>query len=288
MIGRIARAVALMAAALIVHGCTRDAPQPVATSVEPRIVTLAPHLAELVFAAGAGDALIGVSAYTDHPPEAASIEIVSDAFTVDQERLQLLAPTLVLAWESGTPKQLVDELAERGYRVEVLRTRRLDDIARAIERIGDLTEAPERASAVARQLRIELQTLADAQRDKSDVSVFYQISLKPLYTINDEHYIGEIIALCGGRNVFGDLGQLAPSVTVEAVVDGNPDVVLASSAEGDAAFVEWRRWDHVTATRLENFFVVDADAIGRPSLRVVDAAREVCGHLDSARVRLRK
>ncbi|MDX1516160.1 MAG: helical backbone metal receptor [Woeseiaceae bacterium] len=270
----------------LIAGCSGDAPQPPEPADERRIVTLAPHLAELVFAAGAGDTLVGVSAYTDHPAEAAGLTVVSDAFTVDQEQLRLLSPTLVLAWESGTPRHLVAELIERGYRVEALRTHGLDDIAAAIERIGELTDTSERAAAVARQFRAELQALRQTQVGKHDVSVFYQVSLKPLYTISDAHYIGEIIVLCGGTNAFSGLGDLAPAVTVEAVVAANPDAILASSAEGDAAFTEWRRWQHLTATRFENFFSVDADSIGRPSLRLVDAARSVCGYIDAARGRL--
>lgn len=250
-----------------------------------RIVTLAPHLTELVFAAGAGDRLVGVSAYSDYPPAARDIEVVSDAFTVDQERLALLSADLVLAWQSGTPVRVVDELRQAGYRVEVIRTRGLDDIAAAVRRIGALTGVAARARDVADAFTADLAALRRRYQDRPSVRVFYQVSGRPLYTINGQHYIGEIIALCGGRNVFADVGELAPAVTVEAVVERNPEVLLGSDADADP-FAEWRRWPHLDANRSGNHFTVTADAIGRPSLRVIEAATMICEQLELARLAL--
>lgn len=247
-----------------------------------RIVTLAPHLTELVFVAGAGDRLVGVSAFSDYPPAALGIEVVSDAFTVDQERLALLSADLVLAWQSGTPVRVVDELRQAGYRVEVIRTRGLEDIAAAVRQIGALTGSAVRAGEVADAFSADLMALRERYGDRAPVRVFYQVSGRPLYTINGEHYIGEIIALCGGRNVFADVGELAPAVTVEAVVDRNPEVLLASDADTDP-FSDWRRWGHLDANRYGNHFTVNADAIGRPSLRVAEAAATICRQLETAR-----
>ena len=283
----VALAATLVSILTLATGCQpapnapHDVPQP------RRIVTLAPHLAELVFAAGSGDLLVGVSAYSDYPPPAARVEIVSDAFTVDQERLKLLAPDLVLAWQSGTPSHVIDELRTAGYRVEAIRTHSLDDIAAAIRRIGDLTGRGDAADGVATSFENDLQSLRDEYSAQGDIKVFYQVSLKPLYTINGEHYIGELIELCGGRNIFADLGELAPAVSVEAVVDRNPDVILAGSADGDAAFVEWHRWPHLAADRHGNYFSVNSDEATRPSLRLVAAARSICKHLATARANLR-
>ncbi len=285
------RLVALAATLLFIltlaPGCQRSPGTPGETAEPRRIVTLAPHLAELVFAAGSGDLLVGVSAYTDHPPEAARIEVVSDAFTVDQERLRLIDPDLVLAWHSGTPSHVVDELRTAGYRVEAIRTRGLDDIAAAIRHIGELTGREDAAKRVAAKFENDFKSLGNEYSDADRISVFYQVSLKPLYTINGEHYIGELIELCGGKNIFANLSELAPAVSVEAVVDRNPDVVLAGSADGDAAFVEWRRWPHLTANRVGNYFSVNADEVTRPSLRLVAAANSICKHLVVARANLR-
>ncbi len=145
-----------------------------------RVVTLAPHLAELVFAAGAGNTLVGVSAYSDYPDEVVALQVIGDAFVVDQELLALIEPDILLAWQSGTPKYVVDELSKRGYRVEVIRTRSLEDVALALESIGELTGFAAAAADAAAEFRKGLATLGDRHSRADPISVFYQIQKRPL------------------------------------------------------------------------------------------------------------
>lgn len=258
-----------------------------ATSAAPatRIVTLAPSLAELVFAAGAGDALVGVSAYSDFPPAVAALPRVGDAFTIDQERLALLRPDMLLAWESGTPSHVVDELRQAGYRVEVIRTRSLDDISATVVRIGELTGTQREAREVAAEFTAALQALGDRYRDTELIRVFYQVSKRPLYTVGPDHYASELIVLCGGRNVFEDVGELAPAIDVEAVVDRDPEVMLAGDAAGSDAFSEWDRWPSIAANRYHNRFLLPADELSRPTPRVLTAGAVICEALQIARER---
>lgn len=248
-----------------------------------RIVTLAPHLAELVFAVGAGGSLVGVSSYTDYPPEAAALPVVGDAFSLDQERLALLQPDLLLAWASGTPAHVVDELRGRGFRVESVRTRGLHDVATAIEHIGELTGHPQQARRAAGEFREGLRRLEAQHRDVPPISVFYQVSQQPLYTINGEHYVSDLIETCGGRNIFSDLGDLAPMVSVEAVLARNPEVMLASSDNPRDVFAGWQRWRDLAANRYDNFFFLPANEIGRATPRLIDAGRTLCRILELAR-----
>ena len=274
---------AVIATAACLCSCNpAEQPATEPTSVS-RIVTLAPHLTELVFAVGADDLLVGVSAYSDFPPEAQNIPVVTDAFTVDQERLALLKPDLLIAWESGTPKHVIEELRAAGFAIETIRTRRLDDVAAALERIGELTGHGEQANAAADHFRQSIERLRQQYTATPAVSVFYQITARPLYTINSEHFIGEILSLCGGRNIFADLSKLAPSVSVEAVIDRNPEVLLAASDSGESPFSDWQRWDSLAANRYGNHFVVDSAEIGRPTPRLAIAAAKVCSALATAR-----
>ena len=249
-----------------------------------RIVTLAPNLTELVFAAGAADLLVGVSAYSDFPPAAKDIPVVSDAFTVDQEQLTLLKPDLLLAWKSGTPAYVVDELRAAGFNVEAVTTRGLDDVPAALLRIGELSGHDAQAAVAAENFRQSIDEIRRQYMGVSEVTVFYQISTRPLYSIQGEHFLGEILSLCGGRNIFADLSELAPSVSVEAVIDRNPEVLLAASDSGELPFTDWQRWDGLAANRLGNHFVVSAAEIGRATPRLLVAARQVCEALQVARV----
>ncbi|MDJ0758800.1 MAG: cobalamin-binding protein [Woeseiaceae bacterium] len=278
------RFAALLATLFLFTGCHDEPTAAEEKTQYSRIVTLAPHLAELVFAVGAGDSIVGVSAYSDFPAEVASIPIVSDAFTVDQEQLALVKPDLLLAWESGMPASTVGEIRALGYRVEVIRTRGLSDIAAALRRVGSLTGRDSAGEEAARVFTQALDTLRAANSDKRRLDVFYQISQQPLYTVNGEHYISEILDICGGNNVFADLDEFAPNVSAEAVIARQPDVILA--AEGSTDFDVWRRWETLPAAVSESFYALPADETGRPTPRVLVAADEACAALDDARDRV--
>ncbi|MDX1499704.1 MAG: cobalamin-binding protein [Woeseiaceae bacterium] len=283
MISRRALALALAMPALA--ACAPEAGPAADGAAYERVVSLAPGLTELVFAAGAGDTLVGVSAYSDYPPPARELPVVGDAFTVDRERLALLEPDALFVWESGTPAHVVQELEAAGFTVEVLRTRQLADIAAALRRIGTLTGREAAAAAAADAFRARLARLEAEHAGLAPVSVFYQVARRPLYTINGEHYVSELIGLCGGRNVFADLAQLAPTVDVEAVVARDPEAMLASDEAGTEAFTEWQRWPALAANRYGNHFLVPADEIGRATPRVAAAAAVICAALETARAR---
>jgi iron complex transport system substrate-binding protein len=250
-----------------------------------RVVTLSPHLAELVFAVGAGDLLVGVSAYTDFPPAAAGKPLIGDAFLVDQEQLAVVRPDVLLAWESGTPTHVVDKLRGLGYRVDVVRTRGLDDIAMALRQVGEITGRGREANVAASNFRQSLSQLAAQHSGLQPVRVFYQVSRQPLYTVNGEHFVSELIEVCGGQNIFSDLDGLAPLVGVEAVLDRNPEVMMAAGDTGDAAFEDWQRWDTLAANRYRNYFYLSAAEIGRPTPRLLQAGEAICALLDKVRRR---
>ncbi len=252
-----------------------------------RVVTLAPNLAELMFAANAGDQLVGVSAFTDFPPGAADLPIIGDAFAIDQEQLLILQPDILLAWDEGTPAHMLDQLRDEGYRVEVIRTKGLDDVAVALETIGDLTGNPQQAKQAAQEYRQQVAALREQHKDTEPVRVFYQISSRPLFTVNAAHYISELLELCGGQNIFSDLGELAPMVDVEAVLSRDPEAMLAATDATEEAFDDWNVWPGMAANRYGNRFFVPAAEIGRATPRLVAAGEAVCEALNKARVNRR-
>lgn len=277
------RACALTCLAAFLCACSEpvdDKPEPEAYE---RIVTLAPNLTELVFAVGADKQLVGVSAWSDYPKEVLSLPVVGDAFSVDQEQLALLDPDLLLVWESGMPPHAVDELRKTGYQVEAIRTRSLSDVGTAMRRIGSLTGHILEAEAAAAEFQLALDRLRESNAGNPSITVFYQVSSRPLYTINREHFVSELIEICGGQNIFDDLEQLAPTVTVEAVVDRNPEVMLASTDAGDDAFEEWQRWPAIAANLYGNLFLLPADEIARATPRLVVAGGALCLALQQAR-----
>jgi iron complex transport system substrate-binding protein len=279
----VTRALALVLFAAALGGCSDPASDRHKHESYERVVTLAPNLTELMFAIGAGEQLVGVSAWSDYPQQVLELPVVGDAFTVDQEQLVLLNPDLLLVWESGTPVHTVDELRKVGYRVESIRTRGLSDISSAMIRIGELTGRVSEAEAAAADFSRALKELRESHARNAPITVFYQVSARPLYTINREHYVSELIEICGGRNIFDDLNDLAPAISVEAVVDRNPEVMLASTDAGDDGFAEWQRWPAMSANMYGNLFLLPADEIARATPRLIVAGAALCLALQQAR-----
>lgn len=250
-----------------------------------RVVALAPHLAELAWAAGAGDLLVGAVAWSDYPPPVRALPRVGDAFSIDDERVAALAPDLVLAWSGGTPPAVIERLRGRGFRVEALASGGLEDVADHLRAIGRWTGRDAIAQAAADEFLAGLGALARAREGREPVRVFYQISADPLYTVGGDQVITRILELCGGRNIFADLESLAAVVDVEAVVARDPQVILAAAGAGEG-LARWHAWKGLAAVRHGNLFRVDGDLVSRPSPRLLEGARAVCGHLDSARARI--
>jgi iron complex transport system substrate-binding protein len=258
-----------------------------------RVVTLAPSLAELVFAAGAGAALVGVSALSDYPAEARRIARVGDASRLDVERVLALRPDLVLVWQRGATSRELEQLEGAGIRLFQLEPRRLDDVARAIERLGALLGHEEEAGRRARTLREALERLRAEHAAAAPVAVFYQVWQQPLMTVNGRQIIDDILGVCGGRNVFARLTPLVPIVSTEAVVDADPEAILTASEQaiGSAwqrdpaspAFALWRRHPRMVAVRRGWLYTLDGDAISRQGPRIVEGAAAVCAALDEVR-----
>lgn len=262
-----------------------------------RIVTLAPSLTELVDAAGGSDAVVGMDALSILPRATRRIARVGDAARLDVERVLALRPDLVLVWQSGATSRQMAQLEAAGVRLFQLEPRRLDDVARAIERLGTLLGHADEAGRRAAALRASLAALRRSHLGAAPVRVFYQVWQQPLMTVNGHQLIGDVIALCGGRNVFASLGPLVPNVSTEAVVAADPEAILTASETAGAdlwrrdpaspSFAGWRRYASLTAVRRGWLYTLDGDAISRQGPRIVEGATAVCAVLDQVRAERR-
>lgn len=251
-----------------------------------RIVSLAPHITELLFAAGAGDRVVGTAEYSDYPPAARDLPRVG-GHSLDLEAVVALKPDLVLGWQSGNPAAAVARLRALGLTVHLSEPDRIEDIAGELERIGLLAGTGLLANGAAKAFRERYATLAARYSRRSPVTVFYQIWKQPLMTVNGKQIISDAIRLCGGRNVFAQLPILAPTVTVEAVIAVNPEVIVASGM-GDARpewLDDWKRWTTLEAVARGNLYFVPPDLLQRHAPRILDGAEKLCAHLEAARAK---
>ncbi len=261
-----------------------------------RVATLAPNLTELVFAAGPGTRIVATVQGSHHPPAARAIESVGDYQRVDVERLVQLRPQAVRVWSSGNSQRELAQLAAAGVPVLHLEPRRLADVPRSIERLGAPFGTADEAARQAQQLRAALAALGSEHRGKAPVAVFYQVWSRPLLTLNDEHLISDVIALCGGRNVFGGMGTLVSEVSTESVLAARPEAILAAResragdaprAQRDPAFAPLRAWQAfrqtLPAARHYWMFTLPGDEISRQGPRIAEGARALCIALGEVR-----
>ncbi len=250
-----------------------------------RIVSLAPHVTELLFAAGAGDKVVGVSAFSDFPVRAQRLPVVAAGGRVDYERIVALAPDLVIAWGSGTTAAAVAELERLGFPVFASEPRHLEDIAASLRRFGRLAGSEAAAQVAAAEFEQTRAALAQAYADRDPVSVFLQIERRPLMTLNGAHVASDVLALCGGINVFAELGSLAPSIDRESVIARNPQAILVSDtiAGAQEAVAEWRGMTMLHAARSNQVYLVASDLIVRHTPRILAGAQKVCSILDRVR-----
>ncbi len=246
-----------------------------------RIISLAPHATELLFAAGAGARVVGVSAYSNFPAEASRLPSVGDAMRADMERIIALKPDLIVGWKSGNNPAQLERLRALGLPVFDSEPRQFDDIASSLERLGALAGTVEGRAAAAR-FRADLRALRERYSARKPVRVFYQIWPSPLMTLNDAHIVSEAIRLCGGVNLFGKLAPLVPTVSREAVLKADPEAIFVSDEDAQA-FGRWRGYGNLTAVRNDSLFRIDGGVMNRAGPRMLGATALLCEQIDAAR-----
>lgn len=249
-----------------------------------RIISLAPSMTELLFSLGAGEQLVGVMDYSDYPPEALSLPVVGRYDSLDMERIVALQPDLIVAWRSGNPRGALNRLSALGFPVYVAEPDSLDSIGDHLQRLGVLTGHTAQGTELNRQFSQQIERLKTDFGSKEAVSVFYQVWHSPMISVGGHELINDMIGLCGGDNIFAEL-PVGPKVNLEDVLARNPQIIIASgsSAEAPAWLDEWLRWPQLDAVAREHLYVIPPDLVQRHSLRTLQGARQMCGHIDKAR-----
>ncbi|WP_136255226.1 cobalamin-binding protein [Onishia niordana] len=252
-----------------------------------RIVALSPGVTELLYAAGAGERVVGAVSFSDYPPEAQALPRVGSYDRLDLEALLALEPDLVVAWQGGNPQEQLARLPTLGLPVFFSDVDDFAGIAESLERFGELADTSAIADPVATALRAEVAALRKDYADADPVPVFYEVWEQPLMTINGEHWISRSLKLCGGENLFADASALVPRIGVEAVLARDPEAIITGGmGKADSGWLEaWRDYPRLTAVQQDNLFFIDPNLVQRAAPRLVEGTRRLCEHLEVARER---
>ena len=255
-----------------------------------RIVSLAPHVTEILFAIGVGDMIVGADEYSDFPEQSLHIPRIGNSSRIDIERVIALKPDLVIGWSSGNAATDIARLEDFHIPVYITEIRSLENIAKQLTTLGQLVGSSRTAEGAAERFRQRMGELQKRYADKRRVSVFYQVWDRPLMTINGRHFISDAIHLCGGENLFPDLEPLAPVISKEAVVAANPQVIITGQSGEDIATLEsmWGRWKTMDAVKYGNLFSMPSDLIARPAPRILEGVTLICEVLEQARTNMPK
>ena len=251
-----------------------------------RLVVLGPNLIESLYEIGAGDYILGASEYSDYPEAAKTIPRVGSHNTINFEMIISLAPDLILIWHSGFGAENVAKLRSLGLNVYASEPKTLDDIESLLNDLGQLTGLPESAAIAAAKYRNEFNRLQSSYSQKKTVSVFYQVWHEPMQTLNGDHVVNAVIELCGGKNVFASLPEIAPRVSIESVIAMNPDVIISSGSDNrDAKKLDfWQRWKMVSAVQNEQVYFINADSLVRHAPIILQGAQQLCDLLERSRL----
>ena len=255
------------------------------TAPARRIVSLSPHLTENLYAAGAGEWIVGAVDFSDYPAAAKKLPRVGSYPLLDLEAIAALKPDLIVAWEDGKFSSSIARLKILGIPLYISQPKTISDIAANIERLGTLTGTTAIADKAAQDIRTRQSALRARYANRPAVRVFYQIWDQPLTTINGEHLISDAMRLCGAENVFAGLSQLASTIDIEAVLAADPEAIVASGM--DAARPKWldtwRRWHSLRAVVHENLFFIPPDLMQRHTARILDGTEQLCAQMEKVR-----
>lgn len=231
-----------------------------------RIVTLSPHAAELVVAAGASDCLVGVAAFTDRLPGAAALPVIGDVRGLDRERVIALQPDLAVAWQGGNRQADLDWLASRGIPVFASDPLQLDDIPREVRALARLIGTAATGETVAQRLEQQLARLREDFAQTTPVSYFFQLWPEPPMTFGGRALITRGLAECGGVNVFSTVPRESFAPDPESLRRIVPAVEIIPSDLGESAPL-------TSASRTVH---VVTDGLYRPGPRFVEALDALC------------
>lgn len=250
-----------------------------------RIISLAPSVTELLFAAGGGSRVVGAVNYSDYPEAAKRIPRIGSNREIDMELLISLKPDLIVAWRHNSSDRQIEMVRQLGIPVFQSDAQTLDAIPDSVERLGQLMGTDATAKAAAAALRTQLASLRKQYAGRAPVRVFYQVWDKPLYTLSGKHILTDAMHLCGGVNVFDKLAVTAPVVTLESVLQENPEVIIATAEKNYGGVLLWKPYGTMTAVSRNNLFTLDGHLLNRAGPRMIQGTATMCEVLEQARQR---
>jgi len=250
-----------------------------------RIVALAPHIVENLYAIGAGDLIVGTLDYADYPQEATKIERIGGYNGISIEKLLMLKPDMVIAWKSGNQAEDLAQIKRLGIELHLSNPRSIEGVAKEILKLGQLTGRIEQSKKVAEAFTVKLNAIKATQQNKTTLTGFYQLWPEPMMTVSKNTWINQLIETCQVTNVFADSETDYPQISIENVIVTKPQIIIIPDEKSKRVIptVNWQQWPEIPAVKYEQFISVNADLLHRFSPRMLDGLAQMCDKVDISR-----
>ncbi|MBH0069646.1 cobalamin-binding protein [Pseudoalteromonas sp. NZS100] len=254
-----------------------------------RIIALAPHIVENLFAIGAGDNIVGTVDYADYPSEAQSIERIGGYYGISLEKVLALKPDLVIAWKSGNQSEDLAQIERLGIKVYLSNPVTIAGVADELLTFGEFTGNIEQSQQAANAFTQKLNAIIKSQQDKKNITGFYQLWAEPMMTVSKNTWISQLIETCHVSNVFAQSITDYPQISIENVIVTKPQVIIIPDEKSKTPqpVVNWQKWPEVPAVKNDQFISVNADLLHRFTPRMLDGLADMCDKIDASRKQIK-
>ena len=254
-----------------------------------RIIALAPHIVENLFAIGAGDNIVGTVDYADYPSEAQSIERIGGYYGISLEKVLALKPDLVIAWKSGNQSEDLAQIERLGIKVYLSNPTTIAGVADELLTFGEFTGNIDQSQQAANAFTQKLNAIVKSQQDKKNITGFYQLWAEPMMTVSKNTWISQLIETCHVSNVFAQSVTDYPQISIENVIVTKPQVIIIPDEKSKTPqpIVNWQKWPEVPAVKNDQFISVNADLLHRFTPRMLDGLADMCDKIDASRKQIK-
>ncbi|MDW7547575.1 cobalamin-binding protein [Pseudoalteromonas peptidolytica] len=250
-----------------------------------RIIALAPHIVENLYAIGAGERIVGTVAYADYPEAAKQLPQIGDYQGISVEKILALKPDLIIAWKNASHAPMLEKLESFGVDVIYSEAKYLDKLPDELLRFGKITGLGSQAQQQADLFTKRLDELKAQYEQSASLAVFYQLWPSPLMTVGGKSWLQQVFNVCNVKNVFADATTDYPQISIENVLLKSPQVIVIpkEKSEQDRESIKWQQWPSVPAVKHKQYISVDADLLHRYSYRMLEGISDLCGKLNVSR-----
>jgi len=254
-----------------------------------RIIALAPHIVENLFAIGAGDNIVGTVDYADYPAEAKNIERIGGYYGISLEKVLALKPDLVIAWKSGNQSEDLAQVERLGIKVYLSDPTTIAGVADELLTFGEFTGKVGQSQQVANAFITKLQSIKKQQQGKKIITAFYQLWAEPMMTVGKNTWINQLIETCHVSNVFAGSTTDYPQISIENVIVTKPQIIIIPDEKSKTPqpIVNWQKWSEVPAVKNDQFISVNADLLHRFTPRMLDGLADMCDKIDASRKQIK-